>query len=148
MHHRQDGFKAHLAIEPDTGLFTAGELTGASGQDNHEAVVGLNLLDNDPVDPPPGGFGDSAYGTGDARAALAQAGHAAIIKPGSLTPAVAAGFTLDDFTIAGTVTCPNGVTRPITAGRTVTFGAACHHCPPRHRRTWICGYQRRLDPNF
>jgi transposase len=42
VHHRQDGFKAHVAVEPDTGLFTAGELTEASGQDNHEAVVGLS----------------------------------------------------------------------------------------------------------
>lgn len=31
VHHRQDGYKAHVAIEPDTGLFTAGELTEASG---------------------------------------------------------------------------------------------------------------------
>jgi Transposase domain (DUF772) len=71
VHRRQDGYKAHVAIEPDTGLFTAGELTMACGEDNHEAVVGLNLLDNDLVDPPPSGgfevFGDSAYGTGDAR---------------------------------------------------------------------------------
>ena len=47
VHHRQDGYKAHVAIEPDTGLFTAGELTEATGQDNHEAVVGLSLLDDD-----------------------------------------------------------------------------------------------------
>nr|BFE55607.1 hypothetical protein GCM10020063_001330 [Dactylosporangium thailandense] len=101
VHHRQDGYKAHVAIESDTGLFTAGELTMTCGEDNHDAVVGLNLLDNDPVDPPDGFevLGDSAYGTGDARAALAQAGHTAIIKPGPLTPAVAGGFTLDDFAI-------------------------------------------------
>ncbi|MDQ7907591.1 IS1182 family transposase [Phytohabitans sp. ZYX-F-186] len=135
VHHRQDGYKAHVAIEPDTGLFTAGELTMACGEDNHEAVVGLYLLDNDPVDPPPDGFevlGDSAYGTGEARAALTDAGHTAVIKPGPLTPAVAGGFTLDDFTVdetAGTVTCPNHVTRRITARRTVTFGAACRDCP-------------------
>jgi hypothetical protein len=141
VHHRQDGYKAHVAIEPDTALFTAGELTMAAGQDNHEAVVGLSLLDNDPVDPPSDGFevlGDTAYGTGDARAALADAGHTAIIKPGPLTPAVKGGFTLDDFTVdqvAGTVTCPNQITRRITASRTVTFGAACHHCPLRQRCT-------------
>ena len=44
------------------------------------------------------------------------------------------GFTLDDFTIdeqAGTVTCPNGLTRPITKTRTVTFGAGCRGCPLR-----------------
>jgi Transposase DDE domain/Transposase domain (DUF772) len=140
VHHRQDGFKGHVAIEPDTGLFTAGELTEASGPDNHEAVVGLALLDND-LDDEPGEFdvfGDSAYGTGDARAALAKAGHTAIIKPAPLRPPVPAGFTADDFTVdeqAGTVTCPNGLTRPITPTRTVTFGAACQGCPLRQRCT-------------
>ena len=63
-------------------------------------------------------LGDTAYGTGQARADLAAAGHTAIIKPGPLQPAVEGGFTIDDFTVneqAGTVTCPNGVTRCITA---------------------------------
>src|SRR5436309_1990904 len=31
---QQDGFKAHLVIEPDTGLITAAELTKASGPEN------------------------------------------------------------------------------------------------------------------
>jgi hypothetical protein len=143
VHHRQDGFKGHVAIEPDTGLFTAGELTQASGEDNHEAVVGLALLDDDPAhnDTDSETFdvlGDSAYGTGEARAALAEGDHTAIIKPAPLRPAVEGGFTLDDFTVdetTGTVTCPNGVTRHITARRSVTFGAACRGCPLRQRCT-------------
>jgi hypothetical protein len=139
VHHRQDGYKGHLAIEPDTGLFTAGEVTKAAGDDNHEAVVGLALLDDEPDAPAElEVLADSAYGTGEARAALADAGHTAVIKPPPLRPAVAGGFTLDDFTVdpaAGTVTCPNGLTRPITARRTVTFGAACHGCPLRARCT-------------
>jgi hypothetical protein len=78
---------------------------------------------------------DSAYGTGEARAALGDAGHTAIIKPPPRRPAGDGGFTLDDFTVnepAGTVTCPNGVTRPITAHRNVTFGATCpgNNAPP------------------
>jgi len=79
-------------------------------------------------------YGDSAYGTGDLRAALADGGHTAVIKPKPLKPAVEGGFTLDDFTAdeqAGTVTCPNGITRRITARRNVTFGAACRTCPLR-----------------
>ncbi|MEH1130852.1 IS1182 family transposase [Micromonospora sp. CPCC 206061] len=135
---RQDGYKAHVAIEPDTGLFTTAELTQASGEDNHEAVVGLSLLDNDDELGQFEVLGDSAYGTGDARAALAQAGHTAVIKPAPLRPAVAGGFTIDEFTVdepAGTVTCPNQVTRPITPSRTVTFGAACRDCPLRARCT-------------
>ncbi|GAA1779372.1 IS1182 family transposase [Luedemannella helvata] len=142
VHHRQDGFKGHVAIEPDTGLFTAGELTEAGGADNHEAVVGLALLDDDLIDPADvGGFevlADSAYGTGDALAALADAGHTPIIKPGPVRPAVAGGFTIDDFTVdetAATVTCPNQITRPIPASRGVTFGAACRGCPLRARCT-------------
>jgi hypothetical protein len=137
VHQRQDGYKAHIAIEPDTGLVTAAELTEASGPDNHEAVVGLALLD-DEQNSELEVLGDSAYGTGDARAALAQAGHNAIIKPGPLRPAVAGGFTLDDFTVdeaAGTVTCPNGLTRTLTGNRSAVFGAACATCPLRQRCT-------------
>jgi transposase len=139
VHRRQDGYKGHVAVEPDTGLFTAGELTEASGEQHHEAVVGLALLDNDPTDH--GGFevlGDSAYGTGDARAALEHAGHTAIIKPAPLRPAVEGGFTVDDFTVdetAGTATCPNQITRRITAARNVVFGVACRDCPLRQRCT-------------
>ena len=61
-----------------------------------------------------------------------------MIKPKPLKPAVEGGFTLDDFTVdeaAGTATCPAGITRAITARRTVTFGAACRICPLRHRCT-------------
>jgi hypothetical protein len=41
---RQDGFKAHVAVEPDTGIITDCALTKAAGADNHEAAVGLQLL--------------------------------------------------------------------------------------------------------
>ena len=61
-----------------------------------------------------------------------------VIKPKPLAPAVEGGFTLDDFTVSeddGTVTCPNGITRRITARRNVTFGAACRGCPLRARCT-------------
>ena len=43
-----------------------------------------------------------------------------MIKPWPLRPAVPGGFTLDDFTVdeaAGTATCPNGLTRPISRTR-------------------------------
>lgn len=141
VHHRQDGYKAHIVTEPDTGLFTGGRLTQASGEDNHEAVVGLDLLDNEHSTPEATVLevlGDSAYGTGQARAELAERGHTAIIKPVPPRPAVSGGFTIDDFTPdedAGTVTCPNGLTRHISRSRTVTFGAACRGCPLRERCT-------------
>src|SRR4051812_46712293 len=94
VHHRQDGFKGHVIIEPDTGLFTGADLTEAAGEANHEAVVGLDLLDQDLGDSAAdsddtGGIevlGDTAYGTGEARAGLAANGHTAIIKPAPLRP--------------------------------------------------------------
>lgn len=138
VHQRQDGYKAHVAVEPDTGLFVAGELTEASGEDAHEAVVGLNLLDQDTESGPFEVLGDSAYGTGDARATLAEAGHVAVIKPAPLRPAVPGGFTTDEFIVdeaAGTVTCPAGITRPVPPSRSVRFGAACRGCPLRARCT-------------
>jgi Transposase DDE domain/Transposase domain (DUF772) len=146
VHHRQDGYKAHVVTEPDTGLFTSGKLTRASGEDNHEAAVGVDLLDTEttaPEDNTPEAtglevLGDSAYGTGQARAELAERGHTVIIKPVPPRPAVSGGFTIDDFAPdeeAGTVTCPNGLTRHISPSRTVTFGAACRGCPLRERCT-------------
>jgi len=83
-------------------------------------------------------YGDSAYGSGEARAAYRDAGHDTIIKPKTVQPAVPGGFTIDDFAVdedAGTVTCPGGVTRPMSKTRTVTFGAACAGCPLRGRCT-------------
>ena len=136
VHRRQDGFKAHLAIEPDTGIITDCALTKAAGADSHDAVVGIEMLENEAE--PVTVLGDSAYGTGAARAALAEAGHSAVIKPPPLRPAVPGGFTLDDFTgdpVAGTVTCPNGLTRTITPRRSVIFGAGCRGCPLRARCT-------------
>ena len=44
-------------------------------------------------------YGDSAYGTGDLRDAIKEAGHDAVIKPKPVKPAVVGGFTLDDFTV-------------------------------------------------
>ena len=141
VHHRQDGYKAHVAVEPDTGLFTAGKLAQATGADNHEAVVGLALLDDGLSDLPCGGLqvlGDSAYGTAETRAALTLAGHTAIIKPLGLRRTVPGGFTLDDFTVdeqAATVTCPAGVTKLLTRDRSAVFGQACRNCPQRPRCT-------------
>ena len=55
-----------------------------------------------------------------------------MIKPKPVAPAVAGGFTVDDFTVdeaAGVVTCPAGQTRPLSPGRSVTFGALCRGLP-------------------
>jgi hypothetical protein len=136
VHRRQDGFKAHIAIEPDTGIITDCALTKASGPDNHEAVVGLALLDDEQS--PVRVLGDSAYGTGATRTALAEAEHVAVIKPLPLRAPVPGGFTTDDFSIdfdARTVTCPANHTRPIPPGGGVGFGKLCSTCPLASRCT-------------
>jgi hypothetical protein len=130
VHRRQDGFKAHIAVEPDTGIITDCALTKASGSDNHEAVVGLALLDDEPE--PVRVLGDSAYGTGQARAALVERKHVAIIKPIPLRAPVPGGFTSDDFTIdfdARTVTCPAEHTVRITPSGGAKFEKYCRSCP-------------------
>ncbi|MGY4708820.1 IS1182 family transposase [Mycolicibacterium sp. CBM1] len=130
VHRRQDGFKAHIAVEPDTGIITDCALTKANGPDNHEAVVGLALLDDEPA--PVRVLGDSAYGTGDARAALAERKHIAVIKPTPLRAPVPGGFTSDDFSIdfdARTVTCPAGHTAGIAPRGGVKFERHCRSCP-------------------
>ncbi|HEX6076706.1 MAG TPA: IS1182 family transposase [Micromonosporaceae bacterium] len=138
VHARQDGYKGHVAVEPDTGIYTGVELTKGAGEDNHEAAVGQRLLEREPDDIEV--LGDSAYGTAEMREALADPDHprSAVIKPPPLRPAVADGFTIDDFTVDETnqqVTCPAGHTRPITAKRHVIFGALCKGCPLRARCT-------------
>jgi hypothetical protein len=83
-------------------------------------------------------YGDSAYGTGDLRDAIERSGDQAVIKPKPVAPAVAGGFTVDDFTVdqtAGVVTCPAGQTRPLSPRRSVSFGALCRDCPLRARCT-------------
>lgn len=133
---RQDGFKAHITVEPDTGLMPAVRVTKASGPENSDAAVGADLVGEDTTitgdDADVEVLGDSAYGTGDMLHALHTKGWTPVIKPWPLRSAVEGGFTIDDFTHdveAGTVTCPAGVTRRLSAKRTVTFGVACRGCP-------------------
>src|SRR6266480_1281346 len=133
---RRDGYRAHVAAEPQTGIITDEQLTKAAGEENSDAAVAGQMIAREAE--PAEVYGDSAYGTGDLRAALAEGGHSAVIKPGPLRPAVEGGFTRDDFTVdeaAGTVTCPAGLARPISARRYVTFGAGCAGCPLRARCT-------------
>lgn len=138
---QQDGFKAHVSFEPETGLFTAVELTGGSGAGNHEAAVAVRLLAGEKEKLTV--LGDTAYGTGGLRGHLEAGGHAAVIKPAPLRPAVPGGFTIDDFTVddqAETVTCPAGhavaLGRPQADGtRQALFSSLCSGCPLRQRCT-------------
>ena len=138
----QDGYKAHIVVEPDTGIITDTALTPAAGADNSDAAIGVELLLGTEQGPRWDVLADSAYASGDALEAIAGAGHTPIIKPWPLRPAVEGGLTLDDFTVVepsadqpGSVTCPNGLIRPISPRRGVTFGAGCRGCPLRARCT-------------
>jgi hypothetical protein len=82
---RQDGFKAHVVIEPDTGLTTAAAVTKVNGPENSDAAVGAALVDGDPTLPQPEQgeqasrservevLGDSAYRSGEMLDALDRA---------------------------------------------------------------------------
>jgi IS5 family transposase len=123
----RDGYKAHVAVEPETGLVTAAALTPANAADGPS---GIRLLAGEA-----GGLevrADSAYGGGHTRAALTAAGHTQTIKPIPLRAAVPGGFTKDDFTIdlaAGTVTCPAGQTVTISPAGRAVFDWRCKACP-------------------
>ena len=136
---RQDGFKAHVVIEPDTGLATVVELTKAAGPDNSDATVGARLVVTDPtITGPVEVLGDSAYATGDMLATLDAKKWTPLVKPWPLQPAVAGGFTIDDFAhdpAAGTLTCPARVTRRLSRTRIATFKVACRGCPLREQCT-------------
>lgn len=179
---RRDGFRGHLAAEPETGLITDAQMTMATGPGSSDAENGVTMASRDrfqrpAAQQPDGGphddagasaqddwpqdeiglqegagarrqdepgpqagepglevYGDSAYGSGEARAEYQAGGHDTVIKPGPVRPAVPGGFTIDDFAVdeqQRTVTCPAGQVRPMSDKRTVTFGAVCAACPVR-----------------
>ncbi len=129
----RDGYKGHISVEPETGLVTANTLTGANTPDGQ---VATELLADEPT--PVEVLADSAYGGGQTRTDLIEAGHTLVIKPLPLAPPVPGGPDRDDFTIdyeAGTVTCPNNHTVTISKNGNATFGRACDGCPLRERCT-------------
>jgi len=129
----RDGYKAHIAVEPETGLITAAALTPANAADGS---TGVELLAGEA----PGlqVLADSAYGSGATRAKLRNGQHHQAIKPIALRPAIPGGFDRDDFIIdhtARTVSCPAGHTVTITSKSNAIFGARCRNCSLRDRCT-------------
>jgi len=132
-HNYRDGFKAHIAVEPDTGLITADDLTAGNVGDSQAAP---KLLEGEP----PGleVQGDSAYGAGEFRAHLVTKEHTAVIKPGPLTSKIPGGFSIDDFVIdlvGRTATCPAGNRVTIVPSGGASFRQFCRGCPLRERCT-------------
>jgi hypothetical protein len=141
-----DGYKAHLAVDPDDELITNVTVTPANAADRD---VVEDLLeesdaageghgtggDGDAPDPVTV-FGDSAYADGATLDKLAEAGHEVFAK----VPPVrnAKGYSKDEFTIdtdAGTADCPAGHTAPIRirrgGGGLARFTPWCAGCPLR-----------------
>ena len=137
---RQDGFKAHVVVEPDTGLTTAVRLTKTNGPENSDATVGAELVTADPTIAAGASavevLGDSAYATGDMLHALdeQEAGPRCSSRGRSSPPSRAGSPSTTSPTTAdaGTLTCPAGVTRTSPKGNAV-FGIACRDCPLRSR---------------
>lgn len=136
VHRRQDGYKAHIVVEPDTGIITDCALTKASGVGSGDAAVGIDLLAQEPG--PVRVLADSAYGSGELRNELVVGDHVDVVKPAPTRSAVPGGFTVDDFTVDytnQTATCPAGHTKNISATGIATFKAACRGCGLRARCT-------------
>jgi IS5 family transposase len=132
----RDGYKAHIAIEPETGLITATALTPANAGDG---PTGVGLLARE--EPGLQVLADSAYGSGEVRAALGHAEHVAAIKaiPLHTNPKLGVDqFNRDDFIVdhtARTATCPRGDTVAVSPKGHATFGVRCRGCSLRSRCT-------------
>jgi IS5 family transposase len=131
----RDGFKAHISVEPDTGLIVAAALTAGNAPDG---PTGIALLAGEPeaVDV----LADSAYGSGQSLADLVDTGHTATIKPWPSRPLTDAidAFTIDDFdidTVGRTATCPAGHIVPLSTKGHASYGRRCEGCPLRPRCT-------------
>jgi hypothetical protein len=154
-HRGFDGYKGHLADDPDSEIVTATAVTGGNHPD---AEVALDLL-ADLLPTPPGeqrsgdpetvesaagderardegpvAYADADYGKGELLKALDDAGVETRIKV--QPPANTGGrYTKDAFSIdldQETVTCPAGVSVPIVrdvhGDGTAQFGGACAGC--------------------
>jgi hypothetical protein len=130
-----DGYKGHVALDPDSEIITATAVTPGNGGD---AATATELLVADlaeaATDAPLTVYADAAYASGELLAALEERGTVLRVKA---QPAVRVGgrFSTDDFAIdldAGTVSCPAGRSvplRPGGRGLVATFGRACGDCP-------------------
>jgi hypothetical protein len=141
-----DGYKGHVAIDPDSEIVTATGVTPGNSGDAEAAedlladvLPGTGTAEGTQAGAPPAPavYGDAAYGSGELLERVENAGiHSGIkVQP---PPAVKGHFPKDRFAIglgAQTVTCPAGITVPIgarTGGRhagEARFGAACRTCP-------------------
>jgi len=141
--HGFDGYKGHIAADPDSEIITAAEVSAATSGDAVVAPTLLGDLVPGEGEPTADGvvYGDSAYGTGAHLAWLDQHRLTPMVKT-QLPTAPGGRFAKDQFRIdlqAQTVTCPARVTVAITPARggggRARFGVACSVCPLRQACT-------------
>jgi hypothetical protein len=152
-----DGYKGHIAIDPDSEIITATVVTAGNAGDASAAEALLEdvlptptAADRQPDAAPSDGstaqrlevFGDASYGTADLVEKVEAAGMEANVKVQPPSPPRVGMFSQDDFTIdtqAGTVACPRGVLivlRTSSDGSKVAeFGPRCEGCPMRPKCT-------------
>ncbi len=136
---RQDGFKAHIAVEPETGLVTDCRLSKASGDGSGDAAVGIDLIAADATiapaaerDEPIEVLGDSAYGTGDMLHELTEAGLVALVSLGRSTRPCRQGSPL---TTSPSTSRPGPrPARTASPGRSTTTGRSTSVSPAAHVR--------------
>lgn len=138
-HRRFDGYKTHIAADPESEIITEATATPANAHD-HDAVdelVAEVLDEGGDTGAQPMVVGDAAYGDGATRAKLRAHGIDVMAK---LAPVrnTTGGFSKDRFGVdveAGTVTCPAGETVAITfsptGGGKASFSTRCVTCPLR-----------------
>lgn len=130
---RYDGYKLHLSVDLDSDLLTAVDASAATATDA-EFLGGL--VEADPVEVEEV-IADTAYGSGDTRAAMADR-QVTLVAPAPPPGHKAGRFTITDFDIdvaQDRATCPAGVTsvrrrRSHTDRIQFRFPAeACAACP-------------------
>ena len=136
--HAFDGYKGHVALDPDTELITATAVTpgnaGDAGVVPELLAAELAVQSETPADAPLTVYGDSAYGAGAVLETLRDAGAVSRCKV-QPSHALPGRFSKDAFTVdlaARTVTCPAGRVATFTDGdreRHAYFGRACTACP-------------------
>lgn len=141
-----DGYKGHVAVDPDSEIITDTVVTPGNAGDASVAEDLIDdLLGDDDRDEDTKVYGDSAYGTGEFQQRLDDE-H---IDSGCRTqpPSAPAGrFGKDRFNVDldhDRVTCPNGVTVTIRrggdGGGIAYFAQHCTDCPLRDECTDAAG---------
>jgi len=152
-----DGYKGHVALDPDSELITATEVTAGNAADGSVGASLLReVLDETKTAPPEKVevYGDSSYGTAELVEHIEGAGAEANVKVQG--PSAPSGmFGKDAFRVdlnTDTVTCPAGrvvqIARSKDGGGLASFAENCVDCPLRGQCTKsIEGRSIRVHPH-